>query len=150
MTKAKTMHARRKFKNWWPCQKLRVSAGCTGTVVVAMAISLAWFHGSANSVSIAPATFRAIDPQISQLKLSCKCVVARHIVHSTAAATQPQIHEVDYPARVLGSLAPQNTKNVWLSAHAAVYGSIDLNQRLVFHFPSYSNIVFFSQKNLNP
>jgi hypothetical protein len=67
MTKAKTIHARRKFKNWWPCQKFRVSAGCTGPVVVAMAPSLAWFHCSANSVSFAPATFRATDPQISQV-----------------------------------------------------------------------------------
>ena len=78
------------------------------------------------------------------------CAVARHIVQSTAAATQPQILEVDFPARVLGSLAAQNTKNVWMSAHAAGYGSIDLNQWLVFHFPSYSNLVFFTQKNLNP
>lgn len=66
MTKAKTIHARRKFKNRWPCQKFRVSAGCTGGAAVT-ATSLAWFHCSADPVSFAPATFRAIDPQISQV-----------------------------------------------------------------------------------
>ncbi len=68
MTKAKTIQASRKFRNRWPCQKFRVSAGCTGAAAAAAAAaSFASFHCSINSVSFAPATLCATDPQISQV-----------------------------------------------------------------------------------
>ncbi|EEF31971.1 conserved hypothetical protein [Ricinus communis] len=66
MTKAKTIHASKKFRNRWPCQKCRVSAVCTDGTAVATAASLASFHCSTNSTSFGPVTFRATDPQISQ------------------------------------------------------------------------------------
>lgn len=65
ITKAKTIQARRKFRNLWPCQKFRISGG--RTVAVAAATSDVSFHCSINSASLAPETFRATDPHISQI-----------------------------------------------------------------------------------
>lgn len=65
MTKAKTIQARRKFRNLWPCQKFRISVGRAGAAAVAT--SVVSFHCSINSASFAPETFRATDPHISQI-----------------------------------------------------------------------------------
>lgn len=68
ITKANTIQASKKFKNRWPCQKFRVSDGCTDAAdEAAVAASFASFHCSIISASLAPATLRAMDPQISQV-----------------------------------------------------------------------------------
>lgn len=69
ITKAKTIQASKKLRNRWPCQKFRVSVAVVvppWAVAVDMA-SLASFHCSISSASFAPATFVAIDPQISHV-----------------------------------------------------------------------------------
>lgn len=65
ITNAKTIHASKKLRNRWPCQKFRDSEG-VGTAT-APAASSASFHCSVRSASVAPATLRAIDPQISHI-----------------------------------------------------------------------------------
>lgn len=70
MTKANTIQASKKLRNRWPCQKFRVSDVVVvvppGAAAADMA-SLASFHCSISSASFAPATFCAIDPQISHV-----------------------------------------------------------------------------------
>ena len=66
ITNAKTIEASKKLRNRCPCQKLRVSGATVGAVVrdgVEPFVSLHWSTGSASG----PATFRAIDPQISHV-----------------------------------------------------------------------------------
>lgn len=72
MTKAKTIQANKKFRNLWPCQKFRVSAGWTGAAAgVVVAVSFDSFHCSITSTSLTPETLTAVDPQISQVLHSC-------------------------------------------------------------------------------
>lgn len=72
ITNAKTIHASRKFRNRWPCQKFRASAWFTGAAVAGGVVSVDSFHCSVISTSFAPTTLQAVDPQISQVL---------HIVH---------------------------------------------------------------------
>lgn len=70
MTNANTMQASSKFKKRWPCQKFRVSEGNVGVAGMAdgaggMSISLVGC--SADSTSLTPAMFRAMELQISQV-----------------------------------------------------------------------------------
>lgn len=61
------MHASKKFKKRWPCQKFRVSAASTGPAGGTKVASFASFHCSIVSTSTAQATLRATDPHISQV-----------------------------------------------------------------------------------
>ncbi|KAK8542239.1 hypothetical protein V6N13_137186 [Hibiscus sabdariffa] len=67
ITKAKTIQASRKFRNRCPCQKFLDSAPRIATGAAADAESFESFHCSVISVSLGPVTFRAVDPQISQI-----------------------------------------------------------------------------------
>lgn len=66
-TNANTTQASRKFRNRWPCQKLRVSAMGTGATAAAVVASLASFECSVDSISIDPKTLRAIEWHISHV-----------------------------------------------------------------------------------
>ncbi|KAF5747598.1 hypothetical protein HS088_TW05G00323 [Tripterygium wilfordii] len=73
MTNANTIHASRKFKKRWPCQKLRDSVCGTDAetaVAVAVAVAVALldsFNCSIDALSLPNVTFRAIEWQISQV-----------------------------------------------------------------------------------
>lgn len=61
-TNANTIQARRKFRKRWPCQKLRDSdVGIDATAEIAEALLDSLAFCSANSISLAPATLRAMD-----------------------------------------------------------------------------------------
>ena len=60
MTKANTMHKRRKFKKQWPCQKFQASVANIAPVGCTTVASFALFHCFIVSTSTANAT----DPQI--------------------------------------------------------------------------------------
>lgn len=68
MTNANTMQASRKLRKRWPCQMLRVSPWPIAAEIEDVALALfTSFESSAVSISVAPATLRAIELQISQV-----------------------------------------------------------------------------------
>lgn len=73
-TNANTIQARRKFRKRWPCQKLRDSEAEVDAEIAAIVDALFdSFVCSASSISLAPATFCAIDWQISHVLIIINC-----------------------------------------------------------------------------
>lgn len=67
-TNAKTIHASRKFRRWWPFKQVRVSVvDDTGAEVALAAVALVSLVCGADSISFEPTTLHAIELQISQV-----------------------------------------------------------------------------------